>query len=381
MRLPALSVSRAYMKITHVSLLLLEHDIPTGRYAGDGPPIGGRQELALLKVTTDQGIEGHCFVGSFTGGARTITEAILNLLRQELTGQDPLNREQLWQRVWRLTRLRQVPMLALGAMDVALWDICGKVAGLPIYKLLGAYRERAPAYASSLTLPDVEEYVQEALDCKERGFKGYKARPWGIPEKDLAVCQALRKAFGDDMTLMVDAMGSYDYVEALGMGRELEQMGFYRYDAPLPHADLYGYVKLARDLDIPIAGPETAEGGAGSGLEYITRRAVDVVRSDVALQGGITAVRKRAALSEAFGLKCELSQGGNSSMNLAALHLLLSIKNSDYCEVVVPESLHQFGLAEDIRVDREGYVQAPTKPGLGQEIDWVLINQHLMGTL
>ena len=106
-----------------------------------------------------------------------------------------------------------------------------------------------------------------------------------------------------------------------------------------------------------------------------------MVRSDVALQGGITAARKRAALSEAFGLNCELSQGGNSSMNLAALHLLLSIKNSDYCEVLVPESLHQFGLAEDIQVDREGYVKAPTKPGLGQEMDWGLISRHLVGTL
>jgi L-alanine-DL-glutamate epimerase-like enolase superfamily enzyme len=138
------------MKITDVSITLFSwDDIPQTSY-GEHKKFGGSSQLGLLAIDTDEGITGHAFLGSSRNAADIDAPGLIRYLKPVLMGQDPLARERLYQALWK--RARTTTTRAVGAIDVALWDIAGKAANMPIHKLLGSYRERAPAYASSQIL-------------------------------------------------------------------------------------------------------------------------------------------------------------------------------------------------------------------------------------
>ena len=332
-------------------------------------------EGVLVRILTDEGIEGN----SLCSGGRGMAE-YLTPLKPALLGQDPLDREKIWQELWRLDRLMFLPQHALGAIDVALWDIAGKAAKLPIYKLLGAYRDKVKAYASSMGLPNVEACVQQALHYKSKGYSAYKIHAWGIPDKDVELCKAVREAVGYDMDLMLDAMG-YRHEDALRIGRELEKLSFYWFEEPVQDYDIHGYIQISRALDIPVLGIEVLPGSLYSAPEYIVRGAVDMIRGDVLFKGGITAVKKMAALAEAFGMNMEIHTNCNPLGNAAHMHVTCSIKNCEFYEVFVPEEYFNFGVKEDIRIDDEGYAHVPQQPGLGMEIDWDSIDKWTITTL
>ncbi len=140
---------------------------------------------------------------------------------------------------------------AIGAIDVALWDVAGKVANLRIHRLLGTCRDRVPVYASSWLLPHTEDYVEEAVRYRDLGWKAYKIHPRFAAKEDIKLCAAVRQAIGDDMGLMLDAAWSYSYEEALRMGLAIKDLDYW-YEDPLAETDLYGYTKLRQKLNIPI---------------------------------------------------------------------------------------------------------------------------------
>lgn len=366
------------MRIKDVKFQVFKRDLPV---PADRLVVSGVSmekiwtEGVLVRILTDEGIEGN---GMNTGG-RAMAEYLSNL-KPALIGQDPLDREKIWQELWHLDRLMFLPQLALGSIDVALWDIGGKAAGLPIYKLLGAYRDKVRAYASSMGTPDVESCVQQALHYKNKGYTAYKIHAWGIADKDIEVCKAVREAVGHDIDLMLDAMG-YSHEEALRVGRELEKLGFFWYEEPVLDYDIHGYKQLSRALDIPIVGTEVIPGSLYSAPEYIVTGAVDIIRGDVLFKGGITPVKKLAALAEAFGMNMEIHTNCNPLGNSAHMHVTCSIKNCEFYEVFVPEEYFSFGVKEDIRIDDEGYAHVPQKPGLGMEIDWNSIDKWTIATL
>jgi L-alanine-DL-glutamate epimerase-like enolase superfamily enzyme len=266
-------------------------------------------------------------------------------------------------------------------VDVALWDIAGKVANLPVHRLLGTYRDSAPAYASSAVMQSPEDYAQEALRFRESGWTAYKIHPLGKPKKDLEICAAVKAAVGDSMVLMLDSMWSYGYEDALRVGLAIQDMGYYWYEDPLAEDDLYGYTKLRPQLRIPILATEYAPSGMYGYTEWIRQQATDMLRGDVALKGGITPMIKIAHLAEAFHMKCEIHHGGNSLNNVANLHLTMAVPNCEYFEVLQPDAAQKHGLVQDIEVDGAGMVHAPTAPGLGYEIDWELINRNKVAEL
>jgi len=136
------------MKITDVHLTLFAWDgIPATQYGRHTGTFGGASQLGLLTIATDEGVQGHAFLGSAMRGAHIDGQSLIQYLKPVVLGQDPLDRERLYQAMWQ--RNRQTTYRAIGAVDVALWDIAGKVAGLPIHRLLGTYRDNIPAYASS----------------------------------------------------------------------------------------------------------------------------------------------------------------------------------------------------------------------------------------
>src|SRR2546427_575260 len=149
------------MKITDVTLTLSAgSDIPATTYGRHTGTFAGKSQVGLVTINTDEGVPGHAFLGSAMRGAHFDAESLIHYLKPLVMGQDPLERERLWQAMWQ--KNRQTTLRAIGAMDIALWDIAGKVAGLPIHRLLGSYRDRVPAYASSAVLASKEAYAAEA---------------------------------------------------------------------------------------------------------------------------------------------------------------------------------------------------------------------------
>ena len=368
------------MKITDVTLTLFTWSgIPATTYGRHSGRFSGSSELGLLTLRTDEGVEGHAFLGSSMRSAAMDGASLIRFLKPLVLGQDPLERERLWQAMWQ--RNRATTLRAIGAVDVALWDIGGKVAGLPIARLLGAYRETAPAYASSAVLASTEAYAEEAAAYRATGWKAYKIHPPTDPATDIRVCQAVRRAVGDDYTVMLDSTWAYQYPEALRVGRVAEDLGFHWYEDPLADDDLYNYVKLKQQLRIPILATEYAPGGFTALAPWITAQATDYLRGDVAVKGGITPLVKSAHLAEAFHMNFEIHHGGNSLNNVAHLHVTMAIRNCEFFEVLLPAAAQKYGLAEDIEVDAHGLVRAPTGPGLGAAIDFDLIARQKTAVL
>jgi L-alanine-DL-glutamate epimerase-like enolase superfamily enzyme len=370
----------AAMKIRDVDLTLFAwSDIPPTRYGRHTGKFGGQSQLGLLTIRTDAGVEGHAFLGSAMRGAHLDGESLIQMLKPLVVGEDPLQRERLYQAMWQ--RNRNTTFRAIGAMDIALWDIAGKVTGLPIHRLLGSYRDSVPAYASSAVLASKEAYAEEAARFKADGWMAYKIHPPTDPVVDIEICRAVRRAVGDGYTLMLDPTWAYQYPEALRVGKAIEDLGYHWYEDPLADDDLYSYVKLKQQLHIPILATEYSPGGFTAFAPWILARATDFLRGDVAVKGGITSLVKTAHLAEAFHMNFEVHHGGNSLNNVANLHVIMAIRNCEFFEVLLPAAAQKYGLVEDIEVDARGLVHAPTGPGLGAKIDFDLINRNKTAVL
>ena len=369
------------MKITELTVTLFAwEDLPARQFGRHtGRMAGGRSELGLVTIRTDGGVEGHAFLGSSSRGADLDAASLIRFLKPLVIGQNPLDRERIFQQMW--ARSRNTTLRCIGAIDVALWDIAGKVAGLPIHQLLGSYRESIAAYASSAVLPSKEAYAQEAVEIKSQGFHAYKIHPPAVWERDIEICRHVRRAVGDDYRLMLDSTWSYQYPEALRVGYALEDLDYYWYEDPLDADDITSYVKLRQKLRIPILATEYAPGGFQALVPWVTMQATDFLRGDVAVKGGITPLTKIGRLAEAFHMNLEVHHGGNSLNNVANLHVILALANTEYFEVLLPDATQKYGLVEDLVVDRNGMVKPPEGPGLGAQIDFDLIKRKTTSTL
>jgi len=360
------------MKITDVTLTLFAWDqIPPTTYGAHSGQFSGSSALALLRLVTDEGIEGHAFLGSAMNPATSDAQALMTHLKPVLMGKNPLDRERVNQDIWK--RQRSAGVRCIGAVDVALWDIAGKAHGQPIHRLLGTYRDRIGAYASSSVLPSPGAYAEEALSFKANGWAAYKIHPPTQWREDIKVCEAVRHAVGDDYQIMLDSTWSYDFPAAVRVGRAIEEMDFHWYEDPLADQDIYNYVKLKQKLHIPVMATEYPITGYDSYAPWIMLQATDYLRGDVAVKGGITTLVKTAHLAEAFRMNYEIHHGGNSLNNVANLHVIMAIRNTELFEVLLPDGAQKYGLVEDISVGRDGMVPAPSAPGLGYEVDFALI--------
>ena len=362
------------MKIVDLTVTMFERSIPTASYGRHTLPGTGKLTMGLVTITTDEGIEGHAFLGSPVRTAELDAASLIIALKSVVIGRDPLQREAIYKDLARRSGLST--WRCVGAIDVALWDIAGKVANLPIYKLIGGFREKAPAYASSPGWADVSHYIDEAIAVKALGYAAYKVHPPRLDwEADVKVARAVRQAVGDDYRLMFDSTGVYTYPDALRVGRELEELGYYWFEDPLPFEDIYNYTKLKQKLDIQVVATELSPGAFHAYEPWVSQKATDALRGDVALKGGITACLKTAHLAEAFRLNYELHHGGNSLNNVANLHVFCAIPNTEYFEVVLPDEAQKCGLVVDLSVGGDGFVHVPQGPGLGVEIDFDLIRK------
>ena len=381
------------MRITDIRVVLHERQLG---FTGTPPlPPIDTMPIGVVRVLTDEGIEGNVFVGGPVP-APLQARQIVEVLKPLLIGRDPLDIGELWAAMWK--RRSVVSPMAIGAMDVALWDIAGKAAGLPIHRLLGTCRSSLPAYISSWVHRSHDAYVDEAAHYRAEGWAGYKLHPlsqlrmFGVDTSwsgrdDIETCRRIRETVGD-WCLMLDSAWAYSYEEALRVGRAIEDLDYFWYEDPLQADDLYGYRALKEKLGITIVATEVTEGSLWAMPSWITERATDALRGDVMLKGGLTPLMKIAHLAEAFRLNCEVHDGFTALGNVACLHAAMAMPNTTMFEIITINAPGtygldhlNYGLAEPFEFDEQRNVLAPTRPGLGHAVDWDLINARVLAEL
>lgn len=277
-------------------------------------------------------------------------------------------------------------------LEMAMWDAVGKKAGLPVYKLLGAYQDRVLAYASVSELYPLwgpQDWSRFIESLAKEGFKGVKLHIgwlWKDPQKVIEVIKAIRENVGYGLKIMVDAMQAwlpepnYTFESALKYARGLERYECLWLEEPLPYLinpDLSA--KLCNAVDIPIAG-----GGSVFGLpafkSLLEKSALDIVQPDVQFAGGISEVKKIAELAETYGKKCVPHFNG-IGIPLAATLQVLGSTNIPWVEYpyhppVWTAEVRDSMLKEPINIDKDGYVKIPSGPGLGVELDEKIVSKY-----
>jgi L-alanine-DL-glutamate epimerase-like enolase superfamily enzyme len=357
------------MKITDIKIHHIEWERGPYHWRDEIMPSGPTARTALLRILTNEGVEG---LSTYSAGA-DIAE-----IKYQLINEDPLDRERIWQKFWRNLRTSKLG-LAIGPVDCALWDLFGKVSNNPVYKLLGGMRDKIPAYASTVTLDSIEEYMELTDVCLEKGYRAIKLHAWGRLDQDAQLCCAMRKKVGPDIVLMYDASSMFNLFEdAVWFGRQLEEQDYYWYEEPMDHFNITVLARLAAELDIPLAVAEATHGGPWDALAQIQASAADIILTGPLdpYKGGLTGVMKTAHICEGFGVMCAIHGSA-----ISHLHAACAIYNSRYFERLVPETYYAPPGIRDAstEIDNEGYASPWDSPGLGIEVDWDWVEQHTIG--
>ena len=327
-----------------------------------------------MRVETDEGLVGWGEAHAPYGPAVTQT-LILDVFAPLLIGQDPMHSEVLWDRMYGAQRLRGqntgYTMEAIAGLDIALWDLRGKITGQPIYALLGGpYRTEIPVYASGIPGSNDAERQAAAQRYIDQGYTGFKlAIGRRDLNEDLATVAAVAEVVNAHGHLLVDGHGAYDLGTAVKVGRELERLGCYWFEDPLVPEDHTGYAELSRALDIMVVAGET-ECNRFQFRDRLAARAVDAILPDICRAGGITEGQKIAILADAY----QTTWAAHVSMGtmihvVAALHLAAATPNFLVCEF--HPTLTRLG--NDLLVTpvepHASHMTVPSGPGLGIEFD------------
>ena len=385
------------MKITGVRSLVLQY--PLDEELGYSQQYYDRRTAHIVEVTTDDGISGYgeAFGG---GGVAFGNKAIVErTIAPMIVGMNPLDREVIWHRVYNLLRdhgQKGMPMQALSGVDIALWDIAGKVHGLSLYELLGgAFRQRIPAYGYGMMLQRVPDlaarFAAESAAIVAAGFGAVKMKIGRGPREDLALVEAVTGTVGPDVRVMVDANHCYTAREAIPLGRELERLGVYWFEEPVAPEDRQGYRDLCQALDMNIAGGE-GEFTRWGFRDLLEGRCVDVVQPEVCGLGGITEYLKVVALAHTHFIPVVNHVWGSAVAVATNLHLLAALPDlpggahpvqpmleydttpNRFREELLTESLDILGQVRE----SGGTVSLPKGPGLGIDIDFDFVRRYLV---
>jgi L-alanine-DL-glutamate epimerase-like enolase superfamily enzyme len=315
----------------------------------------------LVRVVDGDGRAGYASTW-LPGGRHEVADAVAQFVRPVVVGRSATERESIWQALQHIGFFTSI-RAAVSAVDIALWDLAAKTVDLPLYQFLGAARDRLPAYASGLAQPTPDAAAAGALAAQARGLAGYKLHTFGPAVRDIDACRAMRAAVGDDFALILDPVNSYDRHDARRVGRVLDELGFEWFEAPLPDDDVEGYVELCRALDVPVANGEVRVRGLRDYAELVRMGAVDIVRVAADVQGGLTTLRKAGGLAEASSRRLEPRAYGTTLVQAAHLHWALSVSNCRFFEVPDPKGYLDFGMANTIEPDADGFVRPPITPG------------------
>ena len=332
---------------------------------------------SVIEIHTDQGLSG---IGP------AIDSGALESAKAQLVGRDPFSIEQL---AGPLRYYVGQSPRTVSSLEIALWDLIGKAAGQPLYKLWGAAKDRVPAYASMIQLSTPEERVRMAVQLKSQGWKAIKLRAhYQTLKEDVRLVEAVRKAVGDDMEIMVDANQAqsfgtwqpgvmWDFRRALETARELERLNCLWLEEPRLRYAFDELAELNRLVGIPIAGGENNRGVH----EYrwmLEQNVFDILQPDIMVADGVTGFREIAALAKAHNKRVIPHHGGGNLGTIAQLHAIASWPHAPWIEILhdppVAAYTNGFAIMENPPlVDKEGYLNLPQGPGLGVAINKDLI--------
>jgi len=336
----------------------------------------------IVEVETDSGLVGYGEALTRLGPSAT-RELITSILKPALIGADPMEVDVLWERMFSTMKSRGhwkgFMIEAISGVDIALWDIMGKALNQPVSRLLGGrYHEKLEAYASSVMLMDRSEMAREAEDLVSRGFKKIKVKLGLGVETDFGNIKAIRKAVGPEIGIMLDANSGYTTEAALRLGAMLEPLNILWFEEPVPPYDLDGYAKLSEALRIPVVGGESEFTRWGF-KDLILRGKVSIIQPDIARCGGFTEDLKIAAIASAHGIPVAPHTGASGAVSIAAsVQFAASISNLSIYEHMYTENpLREDILKEPVLECRNGFVQVPSGPGLGIEIDHSKLKRYM----
>jgi D-galactarolactone cycloisomerase len=343
----------------------------------------------LVRVFTDEGVHGWGEI--FCHDAPQALAALVeHTYKPLLVGRSALDIAVIWELLYNWTKdygQKGLTTAALSGIDIALWDILGKVTGQPVYRLLGgAFRDRVHGYATGLygvEAPDVVAHlVEEATGYAAQGFRAIKMKVGFGVREDTRRVRAVRQAIGPDIQLMVDANHAYDAATAIRLGRVLEEVEVAWFEEPVSPEDLEGYQAVRRALDIPIAGGE-AEFTRYGFRHLITAGAVDIIQPDLCITGGLSEGRKIADLARTWHIRCLPHVWGTNVGQAAALHFMAALPDTPPSLSPLPmvmeldrteHALRQITLEPLPLV--EGQILVPQGPGLGIEVDEAVLVRH-----
>ena len=385
------------MKITKIISHVLQCDMP--EELGYSQQYYTQRTAHLVEVQTDEGITGwgECFgPGRVALANRAIVEQVIQPM---VLGMDPMDRDVIWHKVYNLLRdhgQKGMPLQSLSGVDIALWDIAGKVAGLPLHKLLGgAHRSDVPVYGYGMMLrreptPSLaSRFTDEAAAIRDAGFAATKMKVGFGPKDDVVLARAVRDGVGHDFSFMVDANHCYTTSDAFYVGRALDELDAYWFEEPIAPEDLDGYAELRAGLRVNISGGE-AEFNRWGWKKLLESRGLDIAQPEVCALGGISEYIRVLALCHAHFTPVINHVWGSAIAVATNLQLLAA-------QPPMPGGLHPWEpmlefdttqnifrdnlLAEPLNIQQQvkvngGRVKIPDGPGIGVEPDRDFITKY-----
>ncbi|WP_282135521.1 mandelate racemase/muconate lactonizing enzyme family protein [Seonamhaeicola maritimus] len=336
--------------------------------------------ICVVKVTASDGTYGW---GEGYGPA-PVLEAGIKLLKPFVVGENPLENEVVWNKMYRKTldfARRGILVASMSAIDIAIWDLKGKILGLPVSTLLGgAHRNRVQPYATGFYYTDYDnpsrDFVEEAKLYVSQGFKAMKMKVGLGIKEDVEYVKMVREAIGPDIKLMVDSNHAYTLREATELARKIEKYDIGWFEEPIS-PEFYGqYNELRQKTTIPISGGECEYLRFGF-QQLIQNKSVDIIQPDICASGGLTEAKRISALASANGIDIIPHTWGTSIGIHVALHFISNIESVPG-RMYQPEFLMEYdqtenGLREKLTFPsiemKDGYIAVPVRPGLGIDVD------------
>lgn len=359
------------MKITSVTTE--EYSWPRRKPITNGKHTYTHSGLGLVKIETDEGITG---IG--LGATGVIGRATVEHLTPVLIGQDPINVERLWHEMWipKLTGRRGLTTRAISAIDIGLWDIRAKVAGLPLYKLLGGYRDSVPTYVAGGYYEEgkgLKELAAEMTENVEMGARGVKIKVGAVSiREDVERVKVCREAIGPDVKLLLDANCAYRHYEAIQFAKRVEEYDPFWFEEPVAPDDYEGHRRLADATSIPIATGENEYTRYGF-RDLIQHQSAAILNADAKILGGVTEFMKVAALAQAHDL--DIAPHGSQDIHV---HLVAAISNGLILEFYRDSVDPMWGKIyhDTLTLNDDGTVSPPNVPGIGVDPNYEALEQY-----
>lgn len=373
------------MKIQRVETYVVEQELETPFYFSQFEYRS--RQICMVKVVAEDGSYGW---GEGYGPA-TVVKAGVEFLSPLVLGEDPLQVEAVWQKM-HLRALdyarRGVLVAAISAIDIALWDLRGKLLGQPVSVLLGGRRrERVKVYATGMYFVHSDDLIGKLVDearlYAAQGFRALKMKVGLGVATDVKHVRAVRQAIGEDMQLMVDANHAYSLSEALSFARQIEELDIGFFEEPVSPEDYEGYRELRQRASIPIAGGECEYLLAGF-RHLLSNRCVDIAQPDICGAGGLTETKRIAALAAAFQTNVLPHSWGTGIAFAAGLHLVSTLDvvpgRLRMPEAMLEMDRSESALRENLTQPKftleDGRVAVPTAPGLGVDVDPAYLERY-----